>query len=75
MKLIDLPINTDAIITKIDCNEELKKRFYSFGIVRGAKIHIENTSMTKNTIEVNVENTSIGLRIDEAKAILVESQL
>ncbi len=72
MKLSQLPKNSKAIITKIDCNEDLKQRFYSFGIVKGALIFVEAVSFAKNTIEVNVEETDIGLRITEADTIEVE---
>jgi len=72
MKLSQIPNHTQVMIKKIDCNDELKKRFYSFGIVRGAELFINTTSMTKNTIEINIENTSIALRYDEADTIEVE---
>lgn len=72
MRLSEVAINTQVIIKKIKCNEELKKRFYSFGIVQGAELFIEATSMKKNTIEINIENTHIALRYDEAQTIEVE---
>lgn len=72
MKLSDLDINQKAIIKKIDCNDELKQRFYSFGIIKGTEIFVEAISMAKNTIEINIEDTSIGIRVEEAKTIEVE---
>jgi len=72
MKLSDLDKNTTAVIRKIECNDELKKRFYSFGIIKGAEVFVENSSLTKNTIEINIENTSIALRFDEANTIEVQ---
>jgi len=72
MKLSDLTKNQKAIITKIKCNDDLKQRFYSFGIVRGAELFVEATSLKKNTIEINIENTNIALRFDEANTIEVE---
>jgi len=73
MKLSDLKINQSSVITKISCNDELKKRFYSFGITKGATILVEAISLARNTIEVNVEDTSIGIRVEEADTIEVEN--
>jgi len=72
MKLSALQQNQTAVIKKIDCSAELKQRFYSFGIIEGTNIKIETISLAKNTMEINVEDTSIGLRVDEAKHIEVE---
>jgi ferrous iron transport protein A len=72
MKLTDLKIEQKAIIEKIECNDELKQRFYSFGIFKGATVFVENISFAKNTIEINVEDTSIALRVEEAKSITVK---
>ena len=72
MKLSDLPINTHANITKVECSDDLKQRFYSFGIIKGATVFIEAISLAKNTMEINIEDTSIGIRVQEAKTIEVE---
>jgi len=72
MSLSDLQINQKAIVKKIDCSDELKQRFYSFGIIKGAEIFIQNISLARNTIEIVVEDTSIALRLEEAKSIEVE---
>lgn len=72
MNLSDLEKNQKAIIKSINCSLELKQRFYSFGITKGATIEVENLSLARNTIEINVENTSIGLRVEEAKTIEVK---
>ncbi len=72
MLLSDLPKNTEATIKKVNCNSDLKQRFYSFGIIKGATVFTEAISLAKNTIEINVEDTSIGIRVEEAKTIEVE---
>ena len=72
MKLSELKINESSVIINISCNDELKQRFYSFGITKGATIMVEAISLTRNTIEINVEDTSIGIRVEEAKTIEVE---
>jgi ferrous iron transport protein A len=72
MKILDLKMEQQAKVVKIDCSKELKQRFYSFGIIKGVILYIENISLTKNTIEINIEDTSIALRVEEAKSIEVE---
>ena len=72
MNLSDLQISQKVKVKKIDCNDELKQRFYSFGIIKGADIFIQNISLARNTIEIVVEDTSIALRLEEAKSIEVE---
>ncbi len=67
MTLDQLKENTEVQITKINSNNELKQRFYSFGIIKGSIIIISKISLAKNTLEVIVEDTSIGMRIEEAK--------
>ena len=72
MKLSELQLNQKAIIKKIECDNELKQRFYSFGIIKGATIEVEAMSLAKNTIEITTEDTSIGIRVEEADTIEVE---
>jgi ferrous iron transport protein A len=72
MTLDQLKENTQAQITKIKSNDELKQRFYSFGIIKGSVITVSKISLAKNTIEIIVEDTSIGMRIEEAKHIEVK---
>lgn len=72
MKLSELQKGNKATIIKIESPQELKQRFYSFGIIKGASVTVENFSLARNTIEINVENTSIGLRVEEASKIEVE---
>lgn len=72
MYLSDLEKNKLATIKKVECSSDLKQRFYSFGIIKGATIKVQTISLAKNTIEIVVEDTSIGIRVEEAKSIEVE---
>lgn len=72
MKLSDLKKEQKAIIKNLNCDIELKQRFYSFGINKNSQLIVENISFSKNTIEINVEDTFIALRMEEAKCIEVE---
>ena len=72
MKLSELIIGQEAVIKTVNCADDLKQRFYSFGIIKGAIVEIEAISLAKNTIEILVEDTSIGMRVEEANTIEVE---
>ena len=73
MTLDQVKIGQKFLIKDITANDELKKRFYSFGIIKGANVKLEAMSLKKNTLEINVEDTLIALRIDEAKTIKIKN--
>ncbi len=72
MKLSQLNKGDKALIKRIETNEALKTRLASFGVVRGSELSIEACSIGKQTMEILVEGTLIGLRGDEAEKIEVE---
>jgi len=72
MRLSDLHKGDRALIKKIDTDEALKTRLASFGVVRGSELTIEACSIGKQTMEILVDGTLIGLRGKEAKQIKVE---
>lgn len=72
MTLDKLNIGDVAIVKAVNCNNALKNRFYSFGVVRGAIIKVEEVTLTKSTIEIKINQTKIALRLKEAASIEVE---
>jgi Fe2+ transport system protein FeoA len=72
MKLSELLKGDQAVITKITTAEALRTRLFSFGVAKGSQISVEACSLKKQTIEIEVDGTLIGLRSDEAKEIEVE---
>jgi Fe2+ transport system protein FeoA len=72
MKLSDLYKDDKAFIIKIETDEALKSRLFSFGIARGTKISIEACSLGRQTVEIMADDTLIGLRMSEAEKIEVE---
>lgn len=72
MKLSDLKREDNATILKLETDETLKRRLYSFGIHKGVELRVESCSLAKQTIEILVDGTLIGLRKDEAQMIEVE---
>ncbi len=72
MRLYDLNKDDRGVILKIETDEDLKGRLHSFGVARGSEFSVEACSFGKQTIEIMVDDTLIGLRGDEAKKIEVE---
>lgn len=72
MKLSELTKGDQAIITSVATAEALRTRLFSFGVGKGSQLSVEAHSITKKTMEIEVDGTLIGLRSDEAKEIEVE---
>jgi ferrous iron transport protein A len=72
LKLIELKKNDRAVVKKIEANSDLKQRFFSFGLVRGAEIKVIDSALNNSTMEIKIGNTLLALRGKEAKTIEVE---
>lgn len=72
MTLDKLKLNEKAIITSINCDDILKNRLYSFGIIKGSTLKIVAFTLTKSTIEIKINQTKVALRLSEASKIEVE---
>lgn len=72
MLLSQLQKNSYANILAINADKALKNRLNSFGVNKGAKIKIEELTLTKSTIEISINRTRLALRLSEAKCIEVE---
>lgn len=58
-----------ATVSAINANIELKNRFNSFGLVKGASIYAAEHSLAKKTMEIRINKTRIALRASEAKKV------
>ena len=72
MTLNELKIKESAEIISINCDKVLKNRLYSFGIIKGAIVKIEELTLTKSTIEIKINQSKIALRLSEAEKIEVK---
>ena len=72
MTLNELKIKESAEIKSINCDNVLKNRLYSFGIIKGAIVKIEELTLTKSTIEIKINQSKIALRLSEAEKIEVK---
>ena len=71
MTLDQLDKNEEAVIVKINCDRILKNRFYSLGIVKFSKLTVKEKTLTSSTLEIEINNSKIALRISEAQKIEV----
>ncbi len=58
-----------ATITTINAEKELKNRFNSFGVVKGATVHVEQYTLAKQTMEIRINKTRMALRVTEAEKV------
>jgi len=73
MTLNELKKKQSAKIISVNCDSVLKNRLYSFGIMKGAIVTIEELTLTKSTIEIKINQSKIALRLSEALKIEVEN--
>ena len=69
--LNQLRVNETAIVTAIKASEELKQRFFSFGLRRGTELKVKAFRVANSTIEIEIGTMMLALRNEEAKAIEV----
>ena len=72
MTLDKLNIGDKAVIKAVNCENELKNRFYSFGMVKGSRITVEEITLARNTMEIKIKNSKIAIRFSEASKIEIE---
>ncbi len=72
MTLAEAMKGQKIIVKKINANDALKQRLFSFGLVRGAEVEVVDCSLGKSVIELKVGNTLFALRKEEAQKIEVE---
>ena len=72
MTLNELKIKESAEVLSVNCDNVLKNRLYSFGIIKGAIVKIEELTLTKSTIEIKINQSKIALRLSEAEKIEVK---
>ena len=71
MVLSQLHKDQYAQIVRLDADKALRDRFASFGVLPGERVRIQECSLAKQTIEIDVEGTVIALRKEEADKIVV----
>jgi len=73
MTLDLLKKGNSATIIAITAEKELRNRFNSFGVVKGATVHSEQHTMAKKTMEIRINKTRIALRLSEAQRVEIST--
>ncbi len=73
-KVSDLKIGDSAIVKKIIAKEPVKGRLSAMGIIKGAKLKVLKHTLAKQTWDVLSNSTKVGLREEEARNILVDTE-
>ncbi len=69
--LADLKTDEKAEILQVRAEGELKQRLASFGLRKNSFVKVRLVTLLKRTMEVEVGNSIIALRFEEAKKIEV----
>lgn len=72
MNLTELKKGESAIVKKLSSKPELKQRFASFGLIKGAEVELIDCSPAKANLEIMVDTTLLVLRREEALTIEIE---
>jgi Fe2+ transport system protein FeoA len=71
MTLNSLPEGKSATITAVNADKELRNRFNSFGVVKGATVYAERYTLAKQTMEIRINKTHMALRLSEASKVQI----
>ncbi|MCK5725567.1 MAG: ferrous iron transport protein A [Thiotrichaceae bacterium] len=69
MTLNTLGKGQSAMITIITAGKELRNRFNSFGVVKGAEVHVSQHTLARQTMEIRINKTRMALRLSEAEKV------
>lgn len=69
MTLNSLEKGQSATIAAVNADKELRNRFNSFGVVKGATVHAEQHTLAKQTMEIRINKTRLALRLSEAEKV------
>ncbi len=69
MRLNTLKKGQSASITAIHAEKELKNRFNSFGVIKGAVVTVERCTLGRKTMEIRINKTRMAIRLSEAETI------
>ncbi len=72
MRLNELKIGESGVVKKVYAKEPLKSRLFAFGIAKGQRVKVLKHTLAKNTYEIEIGNTKVALREEEAAEIEVK---
>jgi len=66
-----LPLNTEGLIEKLNCTENIKRRLLDLGLIEGSSIIPVLVSPSKDPRAFSIRGTLIALRKEDANLITV----
>lgn len=66
-----LPLNTEGLIEKLNCTENIKRRLLDLGLIEGSSIIPVLVSPSKDPRAFSIRGTLIALRKEDANSITV----
>lgn len=69
--LTELPLNEEAIVCRITASDPIRSRLFSLGCLKGARIKLKGHTLSRHTYKIEIDGTNLGLRVEEARTILV----
>lgn len=72
MTLDTLKLNTEAVITQVGGDGELRCRLLDMGLIPKTRIYIRKVAPLGDPIEVHVRGYELTLRLEDARKIQVE---
>ena len=72
MRLVDLPLNVQAVVKDIKVNKELALRLYNMGFRVGNIVEIVRIAPMKDPIEIFTKGFYLAIRVNDACNIFVE---
>ena len=73
MSLDEIKLNEKAIIKKVECQGNIKRRLLDLGFIKGTEITPILISPSKYTRAFYIRGSNIALRKEDAKNVLVKS--
>ena len=73
MSLDEIKLNEKAIIKKVECQGNIKRRLLDLGFIKGTEITPILISPSKDPRAFYIRGSTIALRKEEAKNVLVKS--
>ena len=73
MSLDEIQLNEKAIIKKVECQGNIKRRLLDLGFIKGTEITPILVSPSKDPRAFYIRGSTIALRKEDAKNVLVKS--
>ncbi|MBX7489983.1 FeoA family protein [Helicobacter turcicus] len=61
-----------GVIVRVNADDKMRERLFSFGIVKSGQIKRIKSSLGGSTILVEIDRNCVALRAEEAESILIE---